>query len=1140
MPRKVQIRKGAAAVNRGRGPSVQRQVIPREVPNVANPMEAASFHASRMADRLEVVGRELGNRFGAIGNSLVNASKVVNQEEVDRLKEEAREQQMQAQLDFYEGKASQTDNEAYLFERERLEAAEKVADAKREQSFQRSVETSERLRTIARTQEAERAATRAQLNEEFLKTGNVVSGVGVKESHRDVLIDVNAGIVNDRVSEKLTELTSSQTGLTQRQLLQTIIETSNAALEGMDPDTKASIVSRVIKKQKAAVERYVAADRAAAIQRQQQNAELAHAANFMDGRYSDPNSGVKAYLADVQRTAVAYGGDLNKAIQGSIRQIVSRAESEMRKGNLDVYQKAVTFLNKATDNNPDLQSIAHKALTAARKSAYDSKVKELGNELQVAITEGDDTKVHQLFTSHQQHHTHPAYLTAFKAYRTFFEKREKATENEMHAKRWREGSGEFDPKKARKYVDQQQTKMLQSDRLQDFVVDASELNHVGAEAKRHLNSALTDVSALDAWDATEEGPGRAVGVINAYNALSLLPENLRDEALDNGIGGATFTAINDLVAGGQSVQNAAFSVLTTLRTKGEDLKSIDKTIRFQDFYPGTNGEPSTKTAGEAQSAFAEEIVSVASELVGTSVDVHDMSGLIEDAGRLLKTQAIINGGRITEDMRRQAIRQAAHNYVAVPNPDAGIADNERTLVKPHQNPSVAREVRDAWKRAGGNAAEQFENGVSLVKTTLPFIVQRDTSIQPSLHQAPDEHAARGWMAVTGDDRSYGSIIMVGPGEELTGMGERPASGNVVARETGVAPTETFQVKKALSSDTDTFEAEIEGMNRLMAGTPFQWLKQPGTGGSRPLYYLAFRPRPVGFPEQSTVFDLHSIAETAEDAITAAEESLKNLTPQIPTKFGTVPGSDPDNLPEARAEVIRDAVSHLTKSPESTVPRSLGLTVNVPDRFESTDEAIEWLRTATNTHTINNKAARAPSLRDPNLPDHDNAINYLAGWNGNSNQATLDAVYRERSEIGVGVPLEAEWVQEWLKEKAGLARPDIKDVIDGRKGLPDGIVKLLNIEAVNRAHQTLASKVDQEVLADLPFDARMVLTGIVLDGEKALTDDIVEAVNAREWVAASVAIRAATSGTSKRRLRQNLERKRISEAAQFEIALGVGG
>jgi len=236
------------------------------------------------------------------------------------------------------------------------------------------------------------------------------------------------------------------------------------------------------------------------------------------------------------------------------------------------------------------------------------------------------------------------------------------------------------------------------------------------------------VSALDEWEPSEDSPGRAVGIIKAYTAIRLLPENLRDETLNNGLGGATFQAIDALVAGGASVQNAAFTVLSKVREKGDDLKAIDKVIKFQDFYPGTDGSPSTKTSRQAETAFAEEIVSVASELVGTKVEVGNMAELKADAGRLLKVQSILNDGIVTEQMRRQAIRQAAHNYVAVPNPEAGFTEPNRVLVKPSDNPAVSREIREAWKRANGTAPKQFEDGVSLIKTTLPFLIQQESSM----------------------------------------------------------------------------------------------------------------------------------------------------------------------------------------------------------------------------------------------------------------------------------------------------------------------------------------------------------------------------------------------------------------------------
>ncbi len=1108
--------------------------------DVKNPMEGASYHASRLSDRFEVAGRELANKFGNIGKALVKHSDVLNAEEVDRLRVEAREQQMQAQLDFYDGKASQSDNEAYLFERDRLEKTEAINDAKREQSFQRSVANSERLRAIARTKDAERAATRTKLNEKFLETGKAITSADIQDTHRDILVDVNAGIVNDQVSAKLLEAVSGKSGLTQRELLKTVLDTSNEALEGMDADTKASIISRVMKKQKPFIEKAIAADRVAAIQRQQENAELSHASNFMDGKYSDPTNGVQAYLADVQRTAIAYGGDLNRAIQGSIKQVVSRAEAEMRSGNLDVYQQATTFLNKVTADNPALQAIAHKQLTAARKETYDKTVREQGNALQRAIAEGDEASAHQLFTSHQQHHKHPSYLTAFKGYQTFLAQKEKAMEGSLQADRWRKGQV-HDPKKARKHVDEHQLSLLQTSDLQGFAVDAIELNHVGSEAKRYLNNAISDVSALQDWEASEKDPGRAVGVVNAYNALRLLPENLRDEALNNGIGGATFQAIDTLVKGGASAQDAARSVLTILEAKGDELKAIDKTVSFTDFYPGDDGSPSTKTTRQAETAFGQEVVSVASELVGTKVEVRGLSEFKAEAARLLKVQTIMHDGNVTEAMRRQAIRQVAHNYIAVPNPDAGFTDASRILVKPSDNPAAAREVRDAWKRANGKAAEQFENGVSLVKTTLPFLISTESSMAPSLTDAPDVDAARGWMAVTGGDDVWGGPIGLAPGDELSGVGKGKLSPRT---KFGGGEAERVEVKKTMPTDLLEFAAEIEGMNRLMVGTPFQWLRRPGSSENAPIFYLGFRPVPPtsSLPEQVTAPELQTIGETADDTFKAAEERLRALTPsRLALEAGNGIQSavfDPDLLPQARGRVIKSIVGHLTKSPESPVPRSLGLTVEVPDAFGSTEEAMEWLRTASNTHTINSKAARAPSLRDPQLPDHDNAINYLAGWNGNSNQATVDAVYRDRREIGVGVPLEADWVQELLRDRVGLKQSQVKDVVDGRKRLPAGAIKLLNIEAVNRAHQTLTAKIDQETLADMPFDARMVLTGLVIDGEKDLTTEIVEAVNINDWLGASAAIREATTGAKTKRLRQNLERKRISEAAQFEIAMGV--
>lgn len=511
----------------------------------------------------------------------------------------------------------------------------------------------------------------------------------------------------------------------------------------------------------------------------------------------------------------------------------------------------------------------------------------------------------------------------------------------------------------------------------------------------------------------------------------------------------------------------------------------------------------------------------------TSVDLReaDMAHLRQETRRIAGNMFAATGTITEADMAKAAEIAVRQSYIPVPT---GYSRLSGTSVQMRR---VDPEVAQQWQATGlsGNPS-RFTELTDRARTALPHGI------------------GAGNIVLEGDQDSRGGYLSVREGNYRLPMLIEPGS----VRETPAVGT-TAAGKVTYPTDQPAFLEQIGRENASLAGTGYRWLEE---GQGR--YKLVFRPDlqreapPAEDPRQILGRDLTNVEDAVHRRVADGvrpEQMQEDVTshrlgnnaeePQSPLR--NIFGRDQTSGGQM-SSIIRDVVGRASTGPNAILPRNLGVTIPVPESFDSPQQAIDWLRKAQVTHRLNYEQGRPTT--DPQFAS--SMRQRMQERYGNFMTPRSDADNPQTAFAGARVNLDDQEVRRFLKEQMRL---DDRDLIKFREGRPVGdaatwperrerIVSALTDFGVGRAETTLRGKINPEVLAGMPREAYSVLVGLAYENPSLITKQLAEAADRREWRQVESLIRQAVPQSRNRNIAAATRHYRGVDADLFAVSFGL--
>lgn len=815
------------------------------------------------------------------------------------------------------------------------------------------------------------------------------------------------------------------------------------------------------------------------------------------------------------------------ARQAAARAIVNGTVNRITEGDTDAYMRAMQTLSPIFRDLGNETHDIRKRLADAYDRHVRNEVTAVSNALRDAVADEDEEAVISLMTENKHFRNHPSIQGAHRQASRFLQRQADERAEEERREAVFEGfvnrsylPTAEDMRVVEKKADERARQWFEAGDTRSIAQLAENMQELPKSFAGYLNFILTNVSAIDnlmVKDASGEmvPSQHLVAIERAYELAKMVSPTVRAESLNE-----SARAVLSLIGEDNTVPfpDRVNNALKALERHEGRLRQSDLQRDLRAFFP------EAKSAADAEAELIDSILEVAKNHRASrmdSVSIRNPEALIDRVRLEAARHLALTGGMANPEMLDEIIEGALANHMPVPVGSQWMGMGQETeLIE------VPKEVLMHWgttPEAVRHSSSVFMDNIATASKATNGVVPANTSVSatdPRLAQDRRE----GWLQVTNVD-NMGLPVFFAPGAEvsLSREEERRATGGIVAS----TITEIVTEDVALPTDLAEFAAQIDEWNETLLPTGFQILPYNDAMNA---YYLAYRP--VSEVELSEIERLRSAEGFGASRIEKAlDESWRTATARLATmNLGGVL-SDPG---EKLSEIVEQSLEQLTQN--RLVPKSLGLTVPVPDRFENAEEALDWLARAHETYRINYALGR-PKSPNKNLPEEKQIIDFVESIHG-----TLDRVHRMAGDedtlvIGSGIRFDADWVQEGLREM-GYSAKDIRDIRDGRRELSPGHAELLTIEGVRRAEQTMRSKLDVRKLPNIPFDAYKVLTALVFEDDKLLSKDFVEAFNDENWDRVSSLIATSVPKRGHKDYRQYMVYLRAQMANIFARSVGA--
>lgn len=825
--------------------------------------------------------------------------------------------------------------------------------------------------------------------------------------------------------------------------------------------------------------------------------------------------------------ASAFYQDDRVARQAAARSIVNGTVNRIAEGDTEAYMRAMQTLSPIFRDLGNETHDIRKKLADAYDRSVRNEVTAVSNALRDAVADEDEEAVISIMTENQNFRNHPSIQSAHRQASKFLQKRAEERADAEREEAIFEGfvSRNYLPtademRVVERKADERAREWFQEGDTRAIAQLAENMQELPKSFSGYLNFVLTNVSAVDnlmVKDANGEmvPSQHLVAIERAYELAKMVSPTVRAESLNE-----SARAVLSLIGDDNSVPfpDRVNNALKALERHEGRLRQSDLQRDLRAFFP------EAKTAEAAQNALIDNILEVAQNHRVSRLDdvtIRNPEALVERVQLEAARHLALTGGMANPEMLDEIIDGALANHMPVPVGTQWFGQGQETeLIE------VPKSVMMHWgttPEAVRQSSATFLENVSIASKATEGVVPANTSVSatdPRLAQDRRE----GWLQVTNVE-NMGLPVFFAPGAEvsLTREETRRAMGGIVADTVTEVVTEDVELPTELTE----FTAKIDEWNETLLTTGFQILPY---NEDQNTYYLAYRP--VSEVELSEIERLRSAEGFGASRIEKAlDESWRTATARLATmNLGGIQ-SDPG---VKLSQIVEQSLDQL--SDNRLVPKSLGLTVPVPDRFDNAEQALDWLARAHETYRINYALGR-PRSHNSNLPEEKQIIDFVESIHG-----TLDRVHRMAGDedtlvIGSGIRFDSEWVQEGLREM-GYSAKEIRDIRDGRRELSPGHSELLTIEGVRRAEQTIRSKLDVRKLPNIPFNAYKVLTSLVFEDEKILSKDFVEAFNNEDWERVSTMIATSVPKRGHKDYRQYMVYLRAQMANIFARSVGV--
>lgn len=950
-------------------------------------------------------------------------------------------------------------------------------------------------------------------------TGDAISRIQPGQGITDTMADQAAGqIVESFVRDVLPKVTLEQgySGSTQALNAHAL-----QIMKGLDENQQGAILAKVEDRSRRFRDQHFANLNKQQRETNQSNFENETTRLFLDGQLTKPED-VQGLVTRAQDPLIY--GDARVARQTVTRNIIGAAVSAMQENPAtaqETYTRAMQALEPTFTQFPaDTQDLRVKMLDALRR-ANQGMARSIVTKMQSAADQGDaNTVVTTLFDNYGTIMSGGQAEAVTKAFESLGQiAQQRATQAQAAAYvDGRPTVGEVDPKAIEQEVDRRFGEAIQKNDAVGLqqLINGSPVVTPGI--RRQMSMALRpQLFQPQNWryDAEKrEMTGAGVEEFNQrFGLLASLDRNARERALDPDAL-AVFNATQTMATGMSMSPAVAFQKVIE-RQKQLGPQEFQRLVRDG---LKTNEVYTKSPSGTPDEQFEAMVKNVATRIGNGGVrqtvnlSTADFYAVEADIRRAAGSMFAASGEITEADMEKAAERVLRERFVPVAT---GYSRWSGTTISMRRvDPVVARQ----WEASGlSRQPEKLVELTDRARTALPHGVPTGP-----VNLMADEEARNGYLSVR--DGNYMMPILVEPGSVRQNPQQTGAAGRV-----------------SYPADRDAFLQQIARENASMATTGYQWLEQ---GNNR--YKLVFRPSLMveARAEDPRVIlgqDLNNIEDALNRrnlGITRARMGTMDET-YNPARYLVGMEQTPGGQ---LANMVREVVGRASSGPNAVLPRNLGVTIPVPDTFESPQAAMDWLRKAQVTHRLNYANARPTT--DPNFGVE--MRQRMQERYGNFLTPRPDADAPNTAYIGARVNLDDAEVRTFLRERMNMSDRTITALREGKPvGDPatwperrERIASAITDFAVGKAETTLKSKVNPESLAGLPPQAYSVLVGLAYENPTLVTKDMASAIERKEWRTVERMIREAVPKSSNRNIAAATRHYRGIDADLFVMSLGL--
>lgn len=1173
MVREVERKRSASGIRDSRGyvrelstaPTVDRQLVKRDVPMATNPDEGLTQGASQLASRMFAFGAQLNQQFGQMADTLGQIGNTQQQLELAKIEEQNKELTLQARLDHAQDTPWKTNDGVYAFERHRLEVGDQIQEATREKTRRRrgggggggeggSSGSTGGYRVVTAAKAVAANAAREEADKIAGAPADKIAAASA--AAQKVLVD-------NRIAAAQAKISAANQGVDPQYVDTDAIrkretEAAKEAAAGLPAPLAAQVVDTTIRLRARSWDEAAVAEAKKTQDKFRKDFIDNTARQFIDGTIDNPEKVAAAIQtgAHLFRGANPEFSETAKrdGANAAIKAITEGAKAQIEVGDRLAFPRYAQVMGDVFDKDPklaatvlaDVQETQNKKLAADAtesakrvREAIDIAKKE--KALNATLPDGkwrdtvNNWRVTWEYMKSGKDWNHPNF-NAKDDVVSYWADRAKARVEQENLKKVLDNDPTADREGAIKAADKFQDEALRAGNYTDLIRTAESLGKVAKPVAETLAQGVTiDTTRSYFTETDDQGKGtKGPGVLfeRSWDVLQNMSENIRQKALD-GPAYAIYNAVQSVyalqpengLAGAKQLVDAAVQKGGT-----EQLEKIAKgTYDLADMFGVDRTKPHVRE--NVQAELRKRISAVAKEVTGAD-NIVGMDEIASNVAKNLSYYHLATGGREGGDVVDKTIRQALSYHVPVVT-SAGVFSSTVQSAPIHTNPMIAKEAAPFWK---GFTTDMFSAGLSAVATKLPEIVQDSRSLPVTFGDAPEEDARRGYVWVHGSGAMgfyAGNPVVVAPGSAMENMvkGYKQVNGTFGRRD-GRAKAQDRKVKFSFAQSVPEFRAQIAAQNAEMASSGFQWLLQKDDP-EHPRYYLAYR------PANNSRLDVGgAVAQTAaetKDATNQAKAAIQAFAKGV-SELDLLEHNDAVYLEQIH-QILKGVIEEEQKRPDSMVPRSLGTDIPIPKGLDAR-QAVDWLKEAYRTQLISSRNGRPYPSHRPEMGDAWNQLEFLKARNGFSQLAVTNED-RSRATIGAGVDLDSPWTTNWFLNKLGMDPKDYRDLREGiyaksgAAGIPEKTAQAVTIDAYKAGERKLQQS-EIGVLQELPWEAYSTLVAIAADSPKNVTKDMVKALNARDWpgVARAILDNKTATGNSAR------ERTRAVDASMFLSGFGL--